>query len=260
MKPRPKNSRVTHGQPACADYGCKRDECLKARRRAMKEREYLAKTGRPCRPNTDRAAAHIAKLRAAGMPDRVIWEAAGIGYDPFYKAARFGGITTRTTEAKILAVPVPSASHIGETVNHTRVDGRSTLLRLRALMAIGWPQTVIAQEMGGGTSWTSLSQVMCRLSKGGTHVTLATAQKAQRAYERLWNKDPLKHGVPSRAVTRAKSIAAAGKWRRPMDLDDDQLDDPARSRVIDISPRKPRATARSAQAYAISGRPQSRAA
>ncbi|MEU9998072.1 hypothetical protein [Streptomyces sp. NPDC050848] len=236
MKPRPKNSRVTHGQPACADYGCKRDECLLARRRAMKQREYLAATGRPARPGTDRTAAHIAKLRAAGMLDADTRAAARVGRDAFYKAARFGGKTTAVTEAKILAVPVPRATQL-ETGNRARIDGRSTLLRLRALMALGWPQNVIAPQMGIA-SRSFLSRLMCRLGSGDRYVTLATAQKAQRVYEQLWNKDPLDHGVPAAAVTRAKAIAAAGNWQLPMDLDDDVLDDPARSRVIDISPRK----------------------
>ncbi|WP_329126169.1 hypothetical protein [Streptomyces sp. NBC_01353] len=235
MKQRPKNSRVTHGQPACADYGCKRDECLEARRRAMKQREYFAATGRPALPGTERTAAHIARLRAAGMLDAETCRAARVGRDAFYKAARFGGKITRVTEAKILAVPVPRVVQ-PETGNRARIDGRSTLLRLRALMALGWPQYVIAREMGIAKSF--VSRLVCRLGCGDRYVTLATAQKTQRVYERLWNQDPLEHGVPASAVTRAKAIAAAGKWQLPMDLDDDVLDDPTHSRVIDVSPRK----------------------
>lgn len=238
MKPRPKNSNVAHGDPACADYGCKRQECLEARRRAQKERDYLRSTGRPCRTGTQRTAPHIARLRAAGMSDAAISEAAGIGRDPLYKAARPDSTITRTTEAKILAVPVPQQAN--ETANCTRIDGRSTLLRLQALVAIGWPQAVIAQHVGGDTSWTSLSQVMRRLSTGGQFVTLSMAISVQRVYEQLWNQDPLQHGVPEYAFKRAKSKAAATGWRKPMDLDDDRLDDPRNSRFIDASPTKSR--------------------
>ena len=241
MKQRPKNSKIPHGHPACADYGCKREDCLAARRRAMKERDYLRAVGRPCRPSTDRTAQHIARLRTAGMADAAIRTAAGIGYDPFYNAARPGGITTRTTEAKILAVPVPAATE--ETTNCTRIDSRSTLLRLQALMAVGWPQTAIAQQMDNGTTWTSLSQVMRRLALGGQYVTLSMAISVQRVYEQLWNQDPLQHGVPALAVRRAKSKATAGKWRMPMALDDDTLDDPLNGRLINASPAKPRQTA-----------------
>lgn len=239
MKQRPKNSKVTHGHPACADYGCRRDECLTARRRAQKERDYLRATGRPCRTGTERTAPHIARLRAAGMSDRAIAAAAGVGRDPFYKAARLGSTITRTTEVKILAVPVPAATTAS---NRTRIAGRSTLLRLQGLVAVGWPQAVIAERMGDGTSWTSLSQVMRRLASGGEFVTLAMAISVQRVYEELWNQDPLAHGVPEYAVRRAKSRAIEGRWRMPMALDDDELDDPMNSRLIDASPAKPRLT------------------
>jgi transcriptional regulator with XRE-family HTH domain len=235
MRTRPVNSRIRHGDPGCANYGCKRDECLKARNRAMKHREYLARTGRPGRPTTDRTAAHITKLRAAGMTDAQIREAAGIGRDALYKAARAGGTTSRITETKILAVPVP-ATQTG-SANLARIDGHSTLLRLRALVARGWTQRVIAREMGMTTPGY-LSRLMRQ--RGNAYVTLATAQKVQRVYDLLWDQDPIEHGVPAGSVTRAKAMAAAGKWRKPMALDDDVLDDPVQSRVSGISPRKKR--------------------
>ncbi|MFE7547032.1 hypothetical protein [Streptomyces gardneri] len=238
MKQRPANSRVTHGDPACADYGCKREECLQARRRVMKQREYLAQTGRSCLTNTDRTAAHIVRLRGAGMTDSAIQNAAGIGRDALYKAARPGGTITRATETKILAIVVPSVASRAASTNQARVDGRSTRLRLQALTALGWPQYAIAAAMGGGTTSKGLSRLMMRMRRGDRYVSLSTAQKAQQAYELLWNKDPLEHGVFSGAVVRAKATAVAEGWRRPMDLDDDVLDDPACSRVVDISPRK----------------------
>ncbi|MEU4154799.1 hypothetical protein [Streptomyces antimycoticus] len=241
MKPRPKNSKIPHGHPACADYGCKREECLSARRRAQKEREYLRTVGRPCRPSTDRTAQHIARLRTAGMSDAAIRATAGIGYDPFYNAARPGGITTRATEARILAVPMPAVAE--GTVNCARINGRGTLLRLQALMAVGWPQAVIAQRMDNDSTWTSLSQVMRRLTLGGQYVTLGMAISVQRVYEQLWNQDPLQHGVSPLAVRRAKSKAKAGKWPMPMALDDDALDDPRNGRLINPSPSKPRLNA-----------------
>ncbi|MFB7592385.1 hypothetical protein [Streptomyces sp. NPDC056169] len=238
MKQRPANSRVNHGDPACADYGCKREECLQSRRRVMKQREYLAQTGRSCLTGTDRTGPHIARLRGAGMTDAAIQNAARIGRDALYKAARPGGAIARATETKILAIALPSVMPRAASINRARVDGRSTRLRLQALTALGWPQYVIANAMGGGTTSKSLSRLMLRMRRGDRYVSLSTAQKAQRAYEQLWNQDPLEHGVFSGAVVRAKATAAAEGWRRPMDLDDDVLDDPGRSRVVDISPHK----------------------
>lgn len=236
MKPRPKNSNVTHGHPSCANYGCKREECLTARRRAMKQREVLRLGGRPCRTTTERTASHIARLRAAGMRDAEIWKTAGVCSDTFYKAARPGGPTTSSTEQKILAIPVPAA--IAHSENLARIDGRSTALRLQALIANGWPLTVISAQMNGAPGPGLLSSTMLRIQRDGGHLSLAMAVKVQAAYERLWDKNPLEYGVTEYAASRARAKAAAAKWRRPMDLDDDQLDDPAGSRVIDISPRK----------------------
>lgn len=245
MKERPANSQITHGHPSCANYGCHKLECLQARRRIMKHRRYLAATGRPSITTTDRAAAHIAKLRAAGMPDATIRTASHVAPDPFYKAARPGGRIARTTEAKILSVPIPitTPSTAQKSTSLARIDGTSTRLRLQALVAIGWPRTRIAREMDSTGTLThgTLSRLMLHLERDDVFVSLSAAIKAQQAYERMWNQNPITHGVTLYAAGRAKAQADAGGWRVPMDLDDDQLDDPANSRVLNISPPKRRA-------------------
>lgn len=240
MKTRPVNSRVQHGHPSCANYGCKREECLSARRRAMKQREYLLATGRSRRTGTDRTAPHIAKLRAAGMRDAAIRLAAGgLAADSLYKAARTGERILRSTEDKILAVEIPSDAAFG---SEARIDGRSTLLRLRALLALGWPRIEIAKRIDGPITGSSLSNLMLRLGRPGAvrYVELATAQRVQAVYEQLWNKDPLQCGVRSAAVSGARRSAAKNNWRLPMDLNDDRLDDPRVCRIFDCSPAKPR--------------------
>jgi hypothetical protein len=202
----------------------------------MKHREVLRLGGKPCRTTTERTAPHIARLRSAGMRDAEIWQRAEICSDTFYKAARPGGPTTSTTERKILAIPVPAAAAPSE--NLARIDGRSTVLRLQALIANGWPLTVISAQMGGTPSAALMSSNMLRIQRDGGYLSLAMAVKVQTAYEQLWNKNPLEYGVTDYAAARARAKARAANWRRPMALDDDQLDDPAASRVIDISPRK----------------------
>ncbi|MDV6278636.1 hypothetical protein R3Q06_35215 [Rhodococcus erythropolis] len=113
----------------------------------------------------------------------------------------------RTTADAILAVrtvePAPSAL----------VPETGTRRRLQALIALGWPQTRIAHELGIET--TNLSRMVHGRCK---HVTAARATEVGELYTR-WEMTP----GPSR---RARAQAARYHWAPPLAWDEHALDDP----------------------------------
>lgn len=236
---RPKNSKVSHGDPACAEYGCKREECLKSRRQADKVRRYQFHKGNPGLVSGSRARSHIIRLRIANMSDQDIVDASGVCQKTISNACRLGSTIHRDTEKKILSIPVPQAK--GITKGGSRFDGKSTLLRLRALVVKGFPRSLIAKEMTGNYSKQALAFLMARLGDPGSgdrSVRLPTAQKVQILYEKLWNKDPSNYGVPQHIIERCVEEGKSKRWCPPAALDDDLLDDPAKGRMFPVGDKR----------------------
>ncbi|MDV6278330.1 hypothetical protein R3Q06_33355, partial [Rhodococcus erythropolis] len=113
----------------------------------------------------------------------------------------------RTTADAILAVrtvePAPSAL----------VPEIGTRRRLQALIALGWPQTLIAHELG--IEATNLSRMVHGRC---AHVTAARATEVGELYTR-WEMIP----GPS---LRARAQAARYRWAPPLAWDAHALDDP----------------------------------
>ncbi|MFG2970859.1 hypothetical protein ACGFZS_47080 [Streptomyces sp. NPDC048288] len=224
MKERPANSRVQHGDPSCADYGCKRQECLEARRRKQKRNKLLRTTGRPGMVSAQRAAAHLAKFRQAGLQDPEIVSMLPVGRNTFYRVMR-GEPLTRTSEQKILSVPAPAS--LREIRTLAAVDATGTHRRLRALMWIGWPAGVLEQRIGVHKSWIS------RSFRAQTRVTQAVEARIRALYDECWNLQPEHAGVDAGEAEDTRVYARSQGWHGPLSWDDDTIDEPTVAPVTD---------------------------
>ena len=218
MKPRPSNSRVKHGDPSCADYGCKRQECLEARRYKQKKNKLLRSTGRPGTVSPERAAAHIQRFRAAGLQDKDIKITLGLATNTFYRILR-GLPLTRVTEQRILSVPVPSPT--GRVISLATVPAVGTHRRLQALLWQGWPIGELEQRLGVHAGWIT------RTLREGKSVRMAVEVRVKSLYDGLWNVSAERSGVDPDLVLVTQQLALRAGFAGPLAWDDDTIDDPA---------------------------------
>lgn len=122
----------------------------------------------------------------------------------------------KTTAEKILAVrPVPESMADGRVV-----DGTGTARRLRALVAIGWSQSRLAERLGIMPS--NAGPIF-----HGRNVTAGTARAVRRLYNELWDQPQTGTDWHSKAAAmRSINRAAANGWLPPMAWDDETIDTP----------------------------------
>lgn len=224
MTKRPSNSRVQHGEPSCADYGCTREECLEARRYKQKRNKLLRDTGRPGMVSPVRSAAHIARFRAAGLQDKDIIQTMGLARNTFYRVVR-GLPLTRQVEQRILSVPVPTPS--GQVTTLATVHCTGTHRRLQALLVQGWPLGELERRLGVHAGWIS------RSFRARRAVTMPVEIRVVALYDRLWNVPAERAGIDPGAARAAREIAASAGCAGPLSWDDETIDDPAAVPVVD---------------------------
>ncbi|MFE9886823.1 hypothetical protein [Streptomyces scopuliridis] len=144
-----------------------------------------------------------------GGVSRLLYGTYGRGYGPTKRV--------RTETADKLCSVKPAFDNLAPSA---RLDGTGTGRRLRALVAVGWPQMRLATEMGADKAlvWQQIR---------GAAVEAATARAVRDAYDRLWNVDPATRGVHPRYSGQARRIAARHGWPPPGAWDDDYIDSPA---------------------------------
>ena len=213
---------------------CRCDACRAANRTYEQERarrkiyEQTTPGAQPAYVDGDEVRAHLHTLMEAGMGWKRIAHAAGVGASTVYPIL-YGKLlnqpehpehrpprvqVTRKVADKLLAVELDLA-------DGARVDGNGTRLRLRALVAIGWPMAELARRLD--MEPTNIT----RLIHGRSQITRATAGRVAALYEQLWDAPPSPtNGYQRRAVTLARRYALARSWSVPMGLDDDRLNDP----------------------------------
>lgn len=218
MTARPHGSRVRHGDPTCAYYGCRRPECLRARQTRRKRNQLLRFRGQPFLVDSERAAAHISRFRAAGLMDKEIMVRLSVGRPTFYRITR-GERITRDTERAVLSVPAPQPA--GEVRSLTLVDATGTCRRYQALAWLGWPPSVLESRLGVPQGWMA-RRVRLRQKR----VTLMVEARARALYDELWNVRPEDAGVPPRVAERARVASAKAGYLGPLAWDDDTIDDP----------------------------------
>jgi hypothetical protein len=166
---------------------------------------------------------HLLRLRNCGMGLRQVAEAAKVSRSRL--KAILTGRTERGTPPQervrpALAVAVLAVEPVLENLGGATVIGAcGTLRRLRALVAIGWPQARLAARMG----WTAQNfSVLMRSDR----VIVRTALTVRALYDELWDQDPRQHGVDNQAYSRALNTATANEWAPPAAWDDEAIDLP----------------------------------
>jgi len=200
--------------------GCKCRPCRNAIRAREAERNRQLAYGTWDSGRTDAAPVreHMLMLMGNGFSDRSIAKAATVARSTLRKIIDGqNGRVLKATAEKILNVQ-PGIDALGDDC---QVDSTGTVRRLQALVAVGWPQSRIADQvgMGAGNFQTLLKSPTVRVR---------TAKKVSDLYDSLWDKTPVAtSSFESAAITRARNAAAARGWLPPMAWDDDAIDDPA---------------------------------
>jgi len=179
----------------------------------LKQARYLRAHGGSATCPPDRAAAHIAALRRAGMTDADIRTAAQVGITAFYRAAGEHGPITRGTERRILAVPVPASSALARSV--ATVAPHGTRRRLQALVYAGWPPPVLAAALG-----MKLQLLHELLHREHDQVAIRTDAAVSALFSQLWDQRPEAHGVKHATANRARQLAARHGFHPAMVWDD----------------------------------------
>lgn len=102
------------------------------------------------------------------------------------------------------------------------VDGTGTRRRLRALVAVGWPQLEVGRRLDMDKKSVNEQVNGVKLTAYGS-----TARAVRSLYDELWNVDPAAQDVGVRWIEEAKARAAARYWAPPAAWDDDYIDSPA---------------------------------
>lgn len=217
---RPLRSRVQHGMPSCARYGCRRNECLVAARRQRKRQRYARTHGHAATVSAHEAATYGRRLVQTGMSPADLAAEAGLSAKTVTDVLSGRCINVyRTTAAAVLRVAVPARGH-RPTVDGN-VDATAARRRLRALTALGFTLPVLAQETG------STPGTIGSLRQGRRRRLRITLDRSiAEAYDRLWDADPGGYGASPSGATRARNWARACGWAPPVALDDDRITDP----------------------------------
>jgi hypothetical protein len=102
----------------------------------------------------------------------------------------------------------------------------SVTRRLEALHAVGWSETAIAARLG-----VTKQAVNDLRTHPGQHVTVETAADIAAVYDELWNQQ-----ATGRTVNRTRNWAAGKGFAPPLAWDDDRIDDPSASPMLDAAP------------------------
>ena len=211
-----------HGDPRRYRRGCRCEPCKKGVSAATRRQRYLRETGRSTQRTPDRAAAHVLRLRAAGMGDRAIRDQARICPDVLYRIMRGEGTIHANTERRIISVPVPVRRLGDVSQSRAYVPALGTLRRLRALVAAGWYPAELARRLKRDKQYI----VYLVTGRGGDKVAQFLAEEVNWLYRTLSRLVPEEHGVASYYARRARATAERNEWLGPGYWDDDEIDDP----------------------------------
>lgn len=219
-----------HGDPKRYRRGCRCRPCKDGITADARRHQYLRNTGRGALTTSARAATHIHRLRAAGMPDRDIQAAANIADDVLYRILRGEGQILRSTERRIVSVAPPQEGAPGCGAD---VPGLGTIRRLRALAADGWTAAELARRVG------KHKQFIVYLQNSGpdTHVRQWVADYTRNLYTQLEGLTPEGAGIAPHIVGRTRTRAAKKGWVGSAYWDDDELDNPDFAPAIEATPR-----------------------
>ncbi|WP_420032300.1 hypothetical protein ACN2WE_05405 [Streptomyces sp. cg28] len=208
-----------HGDPRRYRRGCRCRACTTGVTADVRRSRYLRETGRGQLVSPARAAAHIDKLRAAGMPDREIMADALVHQDVLYRILRREGRIRRATETRILAV---QPRETGSPGSGTHIPGLGTSRRLRALAADGWTATELGQRCG------KHKQFIVYLQNQDNSLTVRrwVADYVTHLYTELAGQQPEDHGTAPHIAQRTRDRATRKGWVGTAYWDPEDFDDP----------------------------------
>lgn len=203
---RPERSRVRHGQPSCADYGCMLPLCQEAARRARRARSEERAQGRASRTDATAAADHTVRLRERGLSAQDIADRAGISVTLIRRLLKPDGQRprhiARTTSDAILGVGLPSPTHNVALAGRGLIAAQTGTRMLTELSARGWPATRLARFLCVNPHTVSAI-------RNGQHdrISVAIDQRIRRVYSELLHVDPVTRGVRCEDAARARTWA-----------------------------------------------------
>ncbi|WP_314249978.1 hypothetical protein [Streptomyces sp. DSM 40907] len=206
----PLRSRVRHGSPTCADYGCQRSQCRAAARRDRARRTSELIAGRPARIPSSEAAAAARRLQSTGLSASDIAEISGVAVTLVRRLLRPAEARParihRTTAEAILGIPLHTARR-RERPLPGLVEADRAATSLQDLAEHGWPTSFLADQLR--TSTHTLAAIRNRQRQ---RLTLALNRKIQRLATLLLTSDPADHGI---ATHRSRRAQAAARHRAP---------------------------------------------
>lgn len=205
---------------------CRCRACTDAATAAENKRQKQVAFGRydTGRVDASEVRAHILALMEAGVSMKRLAAIAGMAHSTV--AAVVYGRTERghtayrrvhkNTAAKILAIK-PTLENMAP---NRYIDSTGAIRRLQALVAIGWSQQRLAQQLGMNRS--NFGAMM-----NADQCTVRRVISIHKLYERLWNQPQTGTDWHSKtAATRARNHAKARGWASPLAWDDDTIDNP----------------------------------
>ncbi len=222
------HKRVEHEHGTRLAYTCDRCRCWPCTRargdadvQIRKDKAY----GRSLYVPADAARAHVERVRAAGWGLKTISAESGVSYSSLGKLVYgFRGRPpsvriTRSTEQRILAVPLPTVRQLGSK-QHTPAVG--AMRRLRALAVLGWSTQEMCRRAGIGYQGF-YAVISGRYDTCYVRTWVAIAD----LYEQLWQTLPPETTKGERISARkTRRLAAQRGWAPALAWDDDTIDDP----------------------------------
>ena len=210
---------VTYVQGKCRCADCRQANRLYERRR-NRERAYASHNPDLARlVDAEPARQHMRSLMSQGMGWKRVANCAGVANGTAYVILYGKGGTDpgehrpprrrirRDIADRILAVRLDLA-------DGAHVEAVGTTRRLRALVATGWAQSLLASRLG-----ISASNATPLFDGSRANVQLRTVRAVRDLYDELWD-------TPGDS-TRARNDARRKGWFPPLAWDDDTIDDPA---------------------------------
>jgi hypothetical protein len=215
-----------HNNLACLkQHNCRRPECLARWRTYMNNRHRQMAYGR-WQPYIDAEPArqHVHVLRTFNIGVPRVQQLSGVSGGAMSKLlyganGRPPSRRVRTFTADRITAVKPSLDLVLPTA---LVDGTGTRRRLRALVAVGWPQLELGRRLGMDKKSINEQVNAVKPTAYGS-----TVRNVRALYDELWDVDPATQGVADRWIREAKARAAFRRWAPPAAWDDDYIDSPA---------------------------------
>lgn len=206
MVQRPAESRVRHGNPACANYGCKDARCVEAVRAYKRQNDADRRAGIMATVSVAKTKDHLLALLRADMTPRDVEKVSGVDEKTILKilngrCARIHWIT----EEAILGVPVPEYGW--ESSFDCYVDALPAMRRLQALGVQGFTTPVLSRETG-------IDRTVIGAIRSGKRprIRMSSMRAIKKAHDRLYDTDPADLGVAHGDLIRARRWAEKQGW------------------------------------------------